>query len=134
MRKNGGLRIEVSNILFAQNEARGFLGSGGGMRIQGRGVSAAIYDSVSFALNKAHLDGGGMHISNEAFAYILNASFVGNEALNGGGAALYILVRPSWEAYRCSHANCVTVAGTRSGDNNGGHGLQHGLFIQQRTL
>ena len=65
------------------------------MRIQGRGVNCRICDSVSFALNTADFNGGGMHISNQAFANISNASFVGNEAFNGGGGALYILVRSS---------------------------------------
>ena len=51
-----------------------------------------MQDLVSFTLNKAYLDGGGMYISSQTFANISDAYFVGNEALNGGGAALFILV------------------------------------------
>ena len=86
------LDIKISNTIFAQNEAKGYLGSGGGIRLQGKNVSCTITDSVSFTLNTADLDGGGMHISNQATADINGSSFVGNEASNGGGAALFILV------------------------------------------
>ena len=65
------------------------------MRVQGKNVRCTMTESVSFTLNTADLDGGGMHISNQATANISGASFVGNEAFNGGGAALYILVRLS---------------------------------------
>ena len=38
-----------------------------------------------------------MHISHQAFVNISDANFVGNQALNGGGAALFILVGFSQE-------------------------------------
>ena len=94
-KNNELLDIKISNTIFAENEAKGYLGSGGGMRVQGKSVRCTMIDSVSFTLNTADLDGGGIHISNQATADISDASFVGNEALNGGGAALFILVRLS---------------------------------------
>ena len=63
------------------------------MRIQGRGIRCTLTDSVLFTLNSANFDGGGIHISESSSTNISGASFVGNEAVNGGGAALFILVR-----------------------------------------
>ena len=88
-----GLIVEIADVLFARNRATGYLGSGGAIRMLGRGVSCTLTDSVLFTLNTANLDGGGVHLSELISANISAASFIGNEALNGGGAALFVLVR-----------------------------------------
>ena len=86
------MKIDVSVSLFVRNQANGYTSSGGGIRINGSGVRCSITDSVVFALNTAEFDGGGMYISHQATVDISGASFVANEALNGGGAALFMLV------------------------------------------
>ena len=62
------------------------------MRIQGRGIRCTLTDSVLFTLNSADFDGGAMHVSESSSTTIRQATFVGNEAMNGGGAALSVLV------------------------------------------
>ena len=89
-----GVDIEVSSSIFARNRASGYGASGGGMRLQGKGVRCTLSSSVTFALNSAQLDGGAMHISDQASTTIRHTTFVGNEAMVGGGAAVFILVSP----------------------------------------
>ena len=86
------MNIEISNSVFGRNRASGYAASGGGICLQGRGVRCALTESVSFTMNSARLDGGAMHISDQASTTIHKATFVGNEAMNGGGAALFVLV------------------------------------------
>ena len=85
--------IAISSTLFARNRARGYFGTGGGIRLQGRGIRCSLRKSVLFSHNVANLDGGGMYLLDQASSDIKSATFVGNEALNGGGAAIYVLVR-----------------------------------------
>ena len=85
--------VAISNSLFARNRASGYLAAGGGIRLQGRDVRCSLRESVAFSHNVADLDGGGMYLLDQASCDIESATFVGNEALNGGGAAIYVLVR-----------------------------------------
>ena len=86
------MNIAISNSVFGRNRASGYATSGGGICLQGRGVRCSLTESVSFTMNSARLNGGAMHISDQASTTIHNATFVGNEAMNGGGAALFVLV------------------------------------------
>ena len=91
LRKDVVNDIQISNSVFARNRASGYGASGGGICLQGRGIRCALTDS-SFTMNSARLDGGAMHVSDQASTTIRQATFVGNEAMNGGGAALFVLV------------------------------------------
>ena len=86
------MTIDVSDSLFVRNQATGYISSGGAIRIKGTGMRCSITDSVVFALNTAEFDGGGIYVSDQATVTINGASFIANEALNGGGAALFVMV------------------------------------------
>ena len=96
------LDVAISSTLFARNRARGYFGTGGGIRLQGRGIRCSLRESVLFSHNVANLDGGGMYLLDQASSDIKSATFVGNEALNGGGAAIYVLVRHHVTPVPCS--------------------------------
>eukprot|EP00210_Caulerpa_lentillifera_P003717 g3550.t1 len=87
----GGLDIHISNTLFSQNVASNQLGSGGAIRLQGIGVHCVMDHGVSFTLNHAKFDGGAIHVTNVPLMILRHTSFIGNEVLNGGAAAMYVV-------------------------------------------
>lgn len=58
-------------------------------------MRCVLDNGVSFISNHAELDGGAVHISNVLSMIVREASFIGNEAHQGGAAALYVVVSSS---------------------------------------
>jgi len=89
---SGGLQIHISRTLFSKNAARNTLGSGGAIRLQGIGIHCVLEDGVSFTSNHAEFDGGAVHVSNVPSMIVRDTTFLGNEVIQGGAAALYVVV------------------------------------------
>eukprot|EP00210_Caulerpa_lentillifera_P008407 g8019.t1 len=88
---NGDQEVLISNTIFSRNAARNQLGSGGAIRVHGLGVRCTIHRGTSFSSNHAEFDGGAIHVSNVPSMLIQDASFVGNDVLSGGAAALFLV-------------------------------------------
>ena len=83
----------IRSALFSGNFAHNYLGSGGGLRVGGVNVSCVVSDSTIFSLNRAELNGAGMHVSGVASLHVSRTVFIGNQAVNGGSAALSVQAR-----------------------------------------
>eukprot|EP00210_Caulerpa_lentillifera_P003725 g3558.t1 len=135
---NEDLDIQISNTIFSKNAATNQLGSGGAIRLDGSGIKCNIDRSVNFVSNVAELDGAAIHISDGPEVNISESSFIGNEAREGGGSALFILS----SAYSGSSIKLMTlrimssmfihnraVYGRRGGGTIGSTGMGAQIFI-----
>eukprot|EP00210_Caulerpa_lentillifera_P003723 g3556.t1 len=135
---NEDLDIQIYNTIFSKNSATSQLGSGGAIRLQGPRITCNIERGVSFISNVAELDGAAIHISDGPEVNISESSFVGNEAREGGGSALFILST----AYSGSSVKLMTlrimssmfihnraVYGRRGGGTIGSTGMGAQIFI-----
>lgn len=84
--------VEITYTLFSRNKASQYLGSGGGLRIEGESMNCTMSKSVAFSSNIAELNGGAVFASAGTRLRIIDASFVGNEVAAGSSAALFAVV------------------------------------------
>eukprot|EP00210_Caulerpa_lentillifera_P003655 g3489.t1 len=115
---NEDLDVYISNTMFSKNVAKNHLGSGGAINLQGSRITCNMNGGVSFISNVAELDGGAIHVFEGLAVNISDAFFVGNEAQQGGGAALYAVSSSS----RRSQIRFMTLQ------------IQSSSFLQNRVI
>jgi len=88
----GSLRLNISSSTFSRNLADNYIGAGGALRIEGTMLECNVVDGVYFVMNKAYFRGGAVYVGLETKVRIEDATFVANEAINGGAGAIFALV------------------------------------------